>query len=51
MFCRRAQSLVEYLVLFAIVAAAITFSYKLVYKLTNARVKQVQNEMTYRGRS
>jgi len=45
---KKAQSIIEYLMLFAIVAAAITVTYKYVYRSMNARLKQVQEEMTYK---
>jgi cell division protein FtsL len=45
---KKAQSIIEYVMLFAIVAAAITVTYKYVYRSMNARLKQVQEEMTYK---
>jgi cell division protein FtsL len=48
MLSRRAQSIIEYILLFMIVAAAITVVHKYVYRSMNARLKQVQDELTYR---
>ncbi len=45
---KRAQSIIEYVLLFAIVATAVTFTYKYVYRSMNARLKQVQEELTYK---
>ena len=45
---KKAQSILEYVMLFAIVAAAITVTYKYVYRSMNARLKQVQEELTYK---
>jgi len=45
---RKAQSIIEYVMLFVIVAAAATATYKYVYRSMNARLKQVQDELTYR---
>jgi hypothetical protein len=44
---KKAQSIIEYVMLFAIVAAAVTVTYKYVYRSMNARLKQVQEELTY----
>ncbi len=45
---KKAQSIIEYVMLFVIIAAAITVSYKYVYRSMNARLKQVQEELTYK---
>lgn len=44
---KRAQSIIEFVMLFAIVAAAIMATYKYVYRSMNARLKQAQEELTY----
>jgi cell division protein FtsL len=43
-----AQSIIEFVMLFVIIAAAITLTYKYVYRSMNARLKQVQEELTYK---
>jgi len=48
---RIAQSVIEYVMLFAIVAAAVTATYKYVYRSMNARLKQVQDELNYKRNS
>ncbi len=48
MINRRAQSIVEYTMLFMVVAAAIVMTYKYVYRSVNARLKQVQEELEYK---
>jgi len=45
---KKAQSIIEYVMLFVIIAAAITLTYKYVYRSMNARLKQVQEELTYK---
>ncbi len=45
---RKAQSIIEYVMLFVIIATAITLTYKYVYRSMNARLKQVQEELTYK---
>ncbi len=45
---KRAQSIIEYVMLFMIVAGAVTVTYKYVYRSMNARLKQVQDELVYR---
>jgi cell division protein FtsL len=45
---KKAQSIIEYVMLFVIVATAITLTYKYVYRSMNARLKQVQEELTYK---
>jgi uncharacterized protein (UPF0333 family) len=45
---KRAQSFIEYAMLFMIVVAAVTVTYKYVYRSMNARLKQVQDELIYR---
>lgn len=42
-----AQSIIEYAMLFIVVAAAITFVYKYINRSMNAKLKQVQEEMEY----
>lgn len=42
---KRAQSIIEFVVLFMIVAAAIAVTHKYVYRSMNARLKQVQEEL------
>lgn len=49
MINRRAQSIVEYTMLFMVVAAAIVMTYKYVYRSVNARLKQVQEELEYKA--
>ena len=39
------QSIIEYVLLFMIVAAAITVTHKYVYRSMNARLKQIQDEL------
>ena len=43
----RAQSIVEYVMLFMIVVTAVAVTYKYVFRSMNARLKQVQTELTY----
>jgi len=45
---KRSQSIIEYVMLFLIVAGAVTVTYKYVYRSMNARLKQVQDELVYR---
>jgi Flp pilus assembly pilin Flp len=45
---KRAQSIIEYVLLFAIVAAAMAVTHKYVYRSMNARLKQVQEELETR---
>jgi len=45
---KKAQSIIEYVLLFMIVAAAVTATYKYVYRSMNARLKQVQDELNYK---
>jgi hypothetical protein len=47
---RKAQSIIEYVMLFIIVASAVAVTYKYVYRSMNARLKQVQEELTYKRR-
>jgi cell division protein FtsL len=44
----KAQSVMEYVMLFVAVAAAIMVTYKYVHRSMNARLKQVQEELEYR---
>lgn len=48
MLKKRAQSIIEYVMLFMIVAAAIAVTHKYVYRSMNARLKQVQEELSYK---
>jgi uncharacterized protein (UPF0333 family) len=48
MFNRKAQSIIEYIMLFMIVVAAVTAAHRYVYRSMNARLKQVQDELSYR---
>jgi hypothetical protein len=45
---KKAQSIIEYAMLFMIVVAAVTVTYKYVYRSMNARLKQAQDELVYR---
>lgn len=45
---KRAQSIIEFVMLFMIVAAAIAIVHKYVYRSVNARLKQIQEELSYR---
>jgi hypothetical protein len=45
---KKGQSIIEFVMLFIIVASAITVTYKYVYRSMNARLKQVQEELTYK---
>lgn len=45
---KTAQSIVEYVMIFAVVAAAIAVTYKYVYRSMNARLKQVQEQLEYK---
>ena len=44
---KKGQSIIEFVMLFMIVAAAIAVTHKYVYRSINARLKQVQEELTY----
>lgn len=44
---KRAQSIIEFTLLFAIVAAAIIVTHKYVYRSINARLKKIQEELSY----
>ena len=46
---RKTQSIVEYVALFMIVAAAIMLTYKYVNRSVNARLKQVQEDLEYKN--
>jgi len=46
---RRSQSIIEFVMLFVIVAAAIMATHNYVYRSMNARLKQVQEELERRG--
>lgn len=43
---KKAQSLIEYVMIFIIVAVAIALTNKYVYRSVNARLKQVQYELS-----
>jgi hypothetical protein len=45
---RRAQSIVEFVMLFAVIVAAVALMHKYVYRSMNARLKQVQEELSYK---
>ncbi len=47
---KKAQSIIEFVLLFIVVIAALTVTSKYVYRSMNARLKQVQEELTYKGR-
>ena len=44
---RKGQSIIEFVMLFMVVAAAIALTHKYIYRSVNARLKQVQEELTY----
>ena len=45
---KRAQSIIEFVMLFMVVAAAIMFTYKYVQRSMQARLKQVQEHLEYK---
>jgi len=45
---KKAQSIIEYVMLFMIVIAAIAVTHRYVYRSMNARLKQIQEEMSYK---
>ena len=45
---KRAQSIIEYVMVFVIVAAAIAITNKYVQRSMNARLKQIQEELNYK---
>lgn len=45
----KTQSVMEYVMLFVAVAAAIAMTYKYVHRSMNARLKQVQEELEYKS--
>ena len=45
---KKAQSIIEYVLLFAIVTAALAATYKYITRSMNARLKQVQEELNYK---
>jgi len=45
---RRAQSIIEYVMLFLIVVAAIAITHKYVYRSMNTRLKNIQEELSYK---
>ena len=44
---KRAQSMIEFALLFTIVAAALIVTHKYVYRSINARLKKIQEELSY----
>ena len=44
---RKAQSIIEYVLIFVVVAAAIGLVHRYVYRSMNAKLKQVQEELEY----
>ncbi len=48
MINRKAQSIIEYVLLFTIISAAILLTNKYISRSMNARLKQVQEELNYR---
>jgi cell division protein FtsL len=46
---KRAQNIIEYVLLFVIVAAAITVTNRYISRSMNARLKQVQDELNYKN--
>ncbi|MBU1998954.1 MAG: hypothetical protein KKE64_05610 [Candidatus Omnitrophica bacterium] len=45
---KRAQSIIEYVLLFVIVASAIIVTNKYISRSMNARLKQIQEELNYK---
>ena len=45
---RRAQSIIEYVMLFMIVVAAVAVTHKYVYRSMNTRLKNIQEELSYK---
>ena len=48
MFSRKAQSIIEYVMLFMIIVAVVAVIHKYVYRSVNARLKQIQVELNGR---
>ena len=46
MMNKKAQNIIEYVLIFMIVAAAIAVTHKYVNRSMNARLKQIQDEVT-----
>ena len=46
---RKCQSIVEFVVLFMVVAAAVMMTYKYLNRSVNAKLKQVQEEVEYKN--
>ena len=46
---RKAQNIIEYVLLFVIVAAAITITNRYISRSMSARLKQVQEEISYKN--
>lgn len=49
MISKRGQNIIEYVLLFVIVAAAITVTNKYISRSMSARLKQVQEELYYKN--
>ncbi|MCX5701252.1 MAG: hypothetical protein NTZ63_06915 [Candidatus Omnitrophica bacterium] len=49
MLNKKAQNIIEYVLLFMIVAAAITITNKYISRSMGARLKQVQEELNYKN--
>jgi len=45
---KKGQSIIEYVMLFMIVVAAIAATHRYIYRSMNAKLKQVQEEMNYK---
>jgi len=43
---RRAQSIIEYVMLFVLVAAAVSLTYKYLYRSMNARLENIRQELS-----
>ncbi len=48
MMNRKAQNIIEYVLLFVIVASAIIVTNKYISRSMNARLKQIQEELNYK---
>jgi len=49
MWNRKAQNIIEYVLLFMIVAAAITVTNRYIARSMHARLKQMQEELSYKN--
>jgi|GEM_PF-994441 len=45
---KKAQSIIEYVILFTIIIAALAVTHRYMYRSMNARLKQVQEEISYK---